>query len=82
MLQFILILFALCAWVATFSYFWRGAIFSWLDNRFGKDPALKYPDDEEDGIGHAAELFASPKKTEEGAPKPEDTTAHTTSTPQ
>lgn len=83
MLQFFLILFSLIIWVSIFTYFWRAELFRWLDNRFGKDTALKYPDDEDEGTtDHAAELFAPPKKPKEDAAKQDDTAAHKNSTPQ
>lgn len=90
MLQFFLILFSLIIWVSIFTYFWRAELFRWLDNRFGKDTALKYPDDEDEGTtDHAAELFAPPKKPfappkkpKEDTAKQDDTAARKNSTPQ
>ncbi|KDE20158.1 hypothetical protein CSR02_08170 [Acetobacter pomorum] len=59
MFEFLIAIFALAIWASVIIYYFRGPIFQWLDNRFGKDTPL-------------AELEAAHKKKPPAASPPQE----------
>lgn len=56
MLNLFIAFLSLIIWSSVVIYYFRAPLFSWLDNRFGKDPVL--PDAEEDEPAHEPENHA------------------------
>ena len=67
MLNLVIAFVALIIWSSVVIYYFRTPLFRWLDNRFGKDPAL--PDVVDDDIPAEPE---TPPAQAEAAPPPAD----------
>lgn len=68
MLEFLLAVLSLIIWSSIFVFYFRDSIFSWLDNRFGKDTVLPPLDDAADS--RAEPTFSAPNTQQPESSEP------------
>lgn len=68
MLEFLLAVLSLIIWSSIFVFYFRDSIFSWLDNRFGKDTVLPPLDDK--AADRTEPTFSAPNTQQPEASEP------------